>query len=126
MQKIKGVIEKFADNHAMPLPGRLPDFKDYCVMLLPSDMTKSAVYWLYVKVCDSEQSCHVYTRRRFENIWGQLCPYITVMKPATDLCHTCQQNTTLLMRAANMPECVKSAWPYTICTKISHVGQNST
>ena len=53
VQKIKGFIEKFADNHAMPLPGRLPDFKDYCVMLLPSDMTKSAVYRLYVKACDS-------------------------------------------------------------------------
>ena len=71
-------------------------------------MTKSAVYRLYVKACESEQSCHV-SRRTFENIWHQLCPYITVMKPATDLCHTCQQNTTLLMKAANMPECVKSA-----------------
>ena len=30
VQKIKGFIEKFVDNHAMPLPGRLPDFKDLC------------------------------------------------------------------------------------------------
>ena len=30
------------------------------------------------------------------------------MKPATDLCHTCQLNSRLLMRSANMPESIKS------------------
>ena len=29
IERIKGFIEKFADNHAMPLPGRLPTHKDY-------------------------------------------------------------------------------------------------
>ena len=53
---IKGFIEKYADNHAMPLPSRLPAFKDYRVMLLPSDMSKSSVYRCYVEACNSEQS----------------------------------------------------------------------
>ena len=48
------------------------------------------------------------SRRTFVNIWNALCPYIASMKPATDLCHTCQQNGNLLMKAANMPESVKS------------------
>ena len=39
IENIKGFIEQFADNHAMPLPGRLPTQKDYRVMLLPSDMS---------------------------------------------------------------------------------------
>ena len=30
------------------------------------------------------------------------------MKPATDLCFECQENTSLLMKAANMPESMKS------------------
>ena len=30
------------------------------------------------------------------------------MKPATDLCHTCQQNTNLLMKSANMSQLIKS------------------
>lgn len=64
---IKKFIETFADNHALPLPGRLPAFKDYRVMLLPSDMTKSAVYRNYVKACESEQSKPV-CRRLFEKI----------------------------------------------------------
>lgn len=107
IQKIKEFIERFADNHALPLPGRLPTHKDYRVMLLPSDMSKSAVYRFYVKACETEQSNRV-SRRTFENIWKELCPYIASMKPATDLCHTCQQNANLLMKSANMPEVVKS------------------
>ena len=55
IERIKGFIEQFADNHAMPLPGRLPTHKDYRVMLLPSDMSKSAVYRFYVRAYESDQ-----------------------------------------------------------------------
>ena len=101
--KIKGFIEQFADNHAMPLPGRLPTHKDYRVMLLPSDMSKSAVYRFYVRACESGHVSCV-SRQTFEYIWKELCPYIVAMKPATDLCHTCQQNANLLMKSVNLPE----------------------
>ena len=107
VEKIKGFIEQFADNHAMPLPGRMPTHKDYRVMLLPSDMSKSAVYRFYVRACESEH-VHCVCRRTFENIWKELCPYIAAMKPATDLCHTCQQNANLLMKSVNVPEELKS------------------
>ena len=107
VEKIKAFIEQFANNHAMPLPGRLPTHKDYRVILLPSDMSKSAVYRFYVRACESEQVSSV-SRRTFENIWKELCPYIVAMKPATDLCHTCQQNANLLMKSANVPEQLKS------------------
>lgn len=91
----------------MPVPGRLPAHKDYRVILLPSDMLKSSVYRFYVKACKSEEFTIV-SRRTLVNIWNGLCPYIAAMKPATDLCHTCQQNANLLMKAANMPDAVKS------------------
>ena len=107
VEKIKGFIEQFADSHAMPLPGRLPTHKDYRVMLLPSDMSKSAVYRSYAKACESEQSSCI-SRRTFVTIWNELCPHIAAMKPATDLCYTCQQNANLLIKAANMPESIKS------------------
>ena len=82
-------------------------YKDYKVMLLPSDMSKVYVYRQYVKAYDSENQGGdaVISRRTFENLWSQLCPYITVMKPATN---ECQENTSLLMKAANMPESMKS------------------
>ena len=107
VEKIKVFIETFADNHALPLPGRLPAHKDYKVMLLPSDMSKSAVYRLYSKSCEAG-GLHCVSRRTFTSIWGELCPYIVAMKPATDLCFTCQQNSSLLMKSAAMPDSVKS------------------
>ena len=107
VEKIKVFIEMFADNHALPLPGRLPAHKDYKVMLLPSDMSKSAVYRFYSKSCEAG-GLHCVSRRTFTSIWGELCPYIAAMKPATDLCFTCQQNSSLLMKSAAMPDSVKS------------------
>ncbi len=38
--EVQSIILKFADNHALPLPGRLPSHKDYRVMLLPSDICR--------------------------------------------------------------------------------------
>ena len=42
VEKIKGLENLLIIMHS--LPGRLPTHKDYRVMLLPSDMSKSAVY----------------------------------------------------------------------------------
>ena len=94
VESIKNFIIRFADNHALPLPGRLPSHKDYRVMLLPSDMSKSSVYRFYKKGCEAEQVPCV-AIRTFTNIWNQLCPFISSMKPATDLCFTCQANANM-------------------------------
>ena len=44
----------------------------------------------------------------FCTLWQMLTPQIMVMKPMTDLCWVCQQNSSALMRAANTPEEEKS------------------
>ena len=41
-------------------------------------------------------------------MWRKLTPHIMVMKPMTDLCWVCQQNSMAIMRAANTPESEKS------------------
>ncbi len=41
-------ITNYAEVHALPLPGRMPRFKDYNIMLLPSVTTKASVYREYV------------------------------------------------------------------------------
>ena len=41
-------ITNCAEVHALPLPGRMPRFKDYNIMLLPSETTKASVYREYV------------------------------------------------------------------------------
>lgn len=50
VEYIKNVAEKFA----VPLPGRMPNFKDYKLMKLPSSETKSAIYRRFVQVCFPE------------------------------------------------------------------------
>ena len=44
----------------------------------------------------------------FTSLWHQLAPHITVMRPMSDLCWVCQQNSVKIMRAANSPESAKS------------------
>ena len=41
-------------------------------------------------------------------LWKQFHPNLVVGKPMSDLCVTCQQNTSKLLRAANLPEEEKS------------------
>ena len=55
-------------------------------------------------------------------LWGQFYPNVIVAKPMTDLCFTCQQNTTKLQRAANLSEsktseCVKAHQEHLNCAQ---------
>ena len=53
-QHVLDFITNHAENHALPLPGRLPSHRDLQVMLLQTDTTKSKVYSEYKKACDME------------------------------------------------------------------------
>ena len=44
----------------------------------------------------------------FCSFWRQLVPHITIMKPIPDLCWVHQQNSVVIMRAANINELAKS------------------
>ena len=45
----------------------------------------------------------------FCKLWKQLLPSLVLMKPMSDLCWQCQQNSTAILRAANRPEAEKSS-----------------
>ena len=75
-------------------------------MLSLSD-TKAIVWQVYSAACEAfgEQAvCY----SKFVDLWLQFQPDVVVAKPMTDLCLTCQQNTTKPLRAANLPETNKS------------------
>lgn len=101
-------ITNFADYNAMPLPGRMPKMKDYTVMMLPSDVTKSNLWRKYTQAC-VDSSCKSVGLTKFKNIWKAYLPHIAVMKIASDLCDTCQQNNNLIMKSVNCSETEKSA-----------------
>lgn len=72
-------------------------------------MTKVFVYNQYIKTCERENfTVDKMSRSTFQRIWNDVCPYVSVMKLATDLCCDCQQNSTLVMRSANLTEEIKS------------------
>ena len=45
----------------------------------------------------------------FCKLWKQLIPFLVITKPMTDLCWTCQRNSTALSRSVNTPLAEKSA-----------------
>ena len=100
-------IQNFADCHAMPLPGRMPNMKDYSVMMLPSDMTKSGIWKNYIESC-AESGLRAVGLTKFKCIWALYLPSISVMKISSDLCDTCQKNNNLIMKSVNCSEAEKS------------------
>lgn len=92
----------------MLLPGRVPGYKDTDVKLLPSSTTKHAIWEMYLKAA-ATSSMRAVAYSSFTQIWRQLLPNVRVMKPMSDLCWVCQQNSTAIMRSANRPEEEKSA-----------------
>jgi hypothetical protein len=106
-------IKNFAEAHALPLPGRMPKFFDYSIMLLPSDVSKASVHREYVKATKKLEekilkSVRCFGYREFCRLWSEVVPYIRVMPPADDLCPTCQDNASLILKSANLSEDEKS------------------
>ena len=107
-RSIYNFIENFATIHALPLPGRLPhQYSDEKALLLPTHMIKRFVYRSYCMVC-IQNGENTVSRRKFETLWSELLPHIANMKPATDLCETCQNNIVKVMRSVNLPDVDKS------------------
>jgi hypothetical protein len=64
--------------------------------------------WVEYKLACDEAGIRSAAYNTFCTLWRKLAPHITVMKPMTDLCWVCQQNSTAIMRAAHTPEENKS------------------
>ena len=110
IQYVVTFITNYAEDHAILLPGRIPGYKRDDVILLPSSTTKKAV-WEFYHIA-AESASDVRSRAvgysSFCSLWEQILPHIIVCKPMSDLCWTCQQNSTMIMRAHNRPEGEKS------------------
>ena len=72
-------------------------------ILLPSVKTKAEIHQDYIKLAD-EMSLRKVCLSEFRTIWLEQCPHVLIMKPATDLCHTCQSFTSTLSASGNLTE----------------------
>ena len=63
---------------------------------------------MYHSAAESNDSIHTVAYTTFCWLWRSLLPSIIIMKLMSDLCWTCQQNSTAILRAANCSEGDKS------------------
>lgn len=107
VENVVKFIMNIAEEQALLLPGRVPGFKRVDVKLLPSVLTKHSLWKTYVQICASQGQISV-GYSKFCDLWNQLCPFVLIMRPATDLCWTCQKNNNLIQKTANLPEAEKA------------------
>ena len=106
-EDVKNFLSNYAHENAVLLPGRIPGFKDEDIQLLSSSDTKVHVWNSFKRACE-ESNKQVVSYSKFTLLWKQFHPNVVVAKPMTDLCFTCQQNTTKLLRAAGLQDSEKS------------------
>lgn len=107
-EDVKSFLTNYVEENAVLLPGRIPGFKNDDIKLLSSSDTKMSVWRAFKKACqETEKQAVSYTK--FIDLWQQFHPNVVVAKPMSDLCLTCQQNTSKLLRSANLPDQEKSA-----------------
>ena len=103
VENVVKFIMNIAEEKALILAGRVPGFKRVNVKLLPSVLTKYSLWKTYEGICASQGHISV-GYSKFCDLWNQLCPFVLIMRPATDLCWTCQKNNNLIQKTANLPE----------------------
>ncbi|KAL8586706.1 hypothetical protein ACOMHN_038692 [Nucella lapillus] len=96
-EAVKKFICHYAEDHAVSLPGRVPGFKREDIRLLPSAIPKSGIYRQYADHAN-QAGLRVVSASTFRQLWLELCPYIVVAKPMTDLCWRCQRNNGRIFR----------------------------
>ena len=121
---IEGVhtfLSNYVEENAICLPGRIPGFKNDDIKVLSSSESKTSVWRIYDATCETSDMRAV-SCRKFLQLWEQFYPNVVVAKPMTDICLTCQQNTSKLQRAANLSdreksECVKAHQDHLNCAQ---------
>jgi len=102
IENIKTFLTNYGTQNGLPLPGRVANFSDRCT-LLPSDKNKLDIYQLYCNAAEQNGFRKV-ASSTFLKIWKEQCPYLVVMKPATDLCVKCQRHVQIITKSGNMSE----------------------
>ena len=98
----------YAEQNAL-LPGRVPGYSRTDIKLLPSSVSKRGIWKTYHGAAEEEEAIHAVAYSTFCQLWRSLLPSVIIMKPMTDLCWTCHQNSTAILRAVNCSEENKSS-----------------
>lgn len=106
-EDVKNFLANYAEENVVVLPGRILGFKNDDICLISSSETKMNVWRAFKRVSEETgKQAVVYTA--FTKLWQQFQPDLLIAKPITDLYLTCQQNTSKLLRSANLTDSEKS------------------
>ena len=100
IERVVKFIMNVAEEQALLLPGHVPGFKRMDVKLLQSSLTKHKLWKIYQDACVAAGYVAV-GYSKFCDLWKQLCPFIVTMRPASDLCWTCQKNNNHIHKSDN-------------------------
>ena len=98
----------YAEQNGLLLPGRVPGYSRSDVKLLPSSVSKRGIWKTYCTAAEEKVDIHTVAYTTFCRLWRSLLPSVIIMKPMTDLCWMCHQNSTAILRAANSSDSSKS------------------
>ena len=110
LKDVEGIISfvlQYVETNGILLPGRVPGYKRDDIQLLPSSTTERAVWNLYEDSASTNGARSI-TYNTFCLVWRKFLSHVVVCKPMTDLCATCQANSTAIIRSMNKPESEKS------------------
>ena len=97
-------LMNYTEQNGLLLPGRVPGYSRTDIKLLPSSVSKRGIWRVYHAAAEDDNTIHSVAYSTFCKLWKELVPFVIIMKPMSDLCWQCQQNSTALLRAANRPE----------------------
>ena len=103
-------ILNYSELHGLVLPGRVPGYSRSDIQLLPSSTSKHSIWQQYYSSSTST-SHRAVAYSTFCLLWRNLVPQVMTMKPMkpmSDLCWTCQQNSSTVIRMTNASEGEKS------------------
>lgn len=110
-------LHTYAEQHAL-LPGRIPGYSRSDIQLLPSSVSKRKVWRVYHAAAEAITTVHAVAYTTFCLLWRTLVPSVIVMKPRSDLCWKCQENSTAIMRSSNGSDAKKTS---TISEALEHL-----
>ena len=111
-------LHTYAEQHALLPPGRIPGYSRSDIQLLPSSVSKRKVWRVYHAAAEAISTVHAVAYTTFCLLWRTLVPSIIVMKPRSDLCWKCQENSTAIMHSSNGSEAEKTS---TISEALEHL-----
>lgn len=98
----------YVEQNGLLLPGRIPGYSRTDIKLLPSSVSKRGIWNAYCQAATSNEDVHTVAYTTFCRLWRSLLPSVIIMKPMTDLCWVCHQNSNAILRMANSTEAAKS------------------